>query len=123
MRLRCVIVDDSPTFLESASTLLEQEGMDVVGAAANSAEGLRVVEDLQPDVTLVDIDLGDENGFELARALSLSGNGHSNVILISTHAESDVACLLEASSALGYVSKARFSAKAISEILESAKDS
>jgi DNA-binding NarL/FixJ family response regulator len=120
MSLRCLIVDDSPLFLESASALLKSEGVDVVGVAPNSAEALRLVEALRPDVILVDVDLGRESGFDLAEHLSSNGGAHSNVILISTHAERDLAQLVEASPALGFVSKARFSASAISEILEHA---
>ncbi len=118
--MRCLIVDDSALFLEGASALLEREGVDVVGVAANSTEALQLVEKLRPDVTLVDVDLGGESGFDLAQQLSSLGNGHSNVILISTHAERDLAQLIEASPALGFVSKARFSATAISDILERA---
>jgi DNA-binding NarL/FixJ family response regulator len=118
--LRCLIVDDSALFLEGASALLEREGVDVVGVAANSTEALQLVEKLRPDVTLVDVDLGGESGFDLAQQLNSLGNGHSKVILISTHAERDLAQLIETSPALGFVSKARFSATAISDILERA---
>jgi two-component system, NarL family, nitrate/nitrite response regulator NarL len=123
MPLRCIIVDDSAAFLGAASTLLRSEGVEVVGVAPNSAEGVRLVEALRPDVTLVDVDLGSESGFDLADKLNSNGGGHKNVILISTHAERDLAQLIEASPALGFVSKARFSARAISEILERAGDS
>jgi DNA-binding NarL/FixJ family response regulator len=123
MPLRCLIVDDSMAFLQAASTLLQCEGVDVVGVAPNSAEGVRLVEALRPDVTLVDVDLGTESGFDLAEQLNSNGGERSNVILISTHAERDLAHLIEASPALGFVSKARFSARAISEILERADDS
>jgi DNA-binding NarL/FixJ family response regulator len=121
--LRCLIVDDSELFLEGASELLEREGVDVVGVAANSAEALLLVERLGPDVTLVDIDLGGESGFDLALQLSRNGGARSNVILISTHAERDLAQLIEASPALGFVSKARFSARAIFDIVERADGS
>jgi DNA-binding NarL/FixJ family response regulator len=121
--LRCLIVDDSELFLEGASALLEREGVDVVGVAANSAEALRLVDELGPDVTLVDIDLGGESGFDLALQLSRNGGAHSDVILISTHAERDLAQLIEASPALGFVSKARFSASAIFDIVERADSS
>ena len=57
MTLRCVIVDDSPAVLRGASELLEGEGIAVVGVAATSAEALRLIEGLKPDVVLVDIDL------------------------------------------------------------------
>ena len=68
--MRCLIVDDNSLFLEGAADLLRREGLDVVGVASNSAEAIRLVTELRPDVTLVDIDLGDEDGFELARQLS-----------------------------------------------------
>jgi DNA-binding NarL/FixJ family response regulator len=123
MPLRCLIVDDSGAFLEAAATLLVQEGVDVVGVAANSADALRLVDELRPDVTLVDVDLGSEDGFDLARRLNSSGNSHSNVILISTHAQRDLAQLVEASPALGFVPKAHLSAQAIADTLERARQS
>ena len=123
MLLRCLIVDDSALFLEGARALLEREGVDVVGVAANSTEAVRLVEQLRPDVTLVDVDLGRESGFDLAQQLDSGGNGRTNVILISTHAERDLAQLIEASPPLGFVSKARFSAGAIADLLERAGSS
>ena len=84
--LRCVIVDDNLLFLEGAVDLLRREGLDVVGVASDSAEAIRLVTELRPDVTLVDIDLGDEDGFELARRLHAI-SALSKVILVSTHAE------------------------------------
>jgi two-component system nitrate/nitrite response regulator NarL len=62
MPLRCLIVDDSPQFLRVARALLEREGIAVVGVASTSAEALRRVEELAPDVTLLDVDLGGESG-------------------------------------------------------------
>jgi two-component system, NarL family, nitrate/nitrite response regulator NarL len=117
--LRCVIVDDNPFFLEGATDLLEREGLEVVGAASNSADAIRLVEELRPDVTLVDIDLGDEDGFELARRLS-DNSVSSKVILVSTHAEEDLAQLIATSPAIGFVSKLRLSAETIRATLERA---
>ncbi len=67
--MRCLIVDDSRHFLDAAHGLLERQGIVVVGVASTGAEALRRVEELRPDVTLVDIDLGGESGFEVARRL------------------------------------------------------
>jgi DNA-binding NarL/FixJ family response regulator len=114
MAVRCLIVDDSPLFLDGATALLEREGVEVVGVASNRADALRLATELSPDVTLVDIDLGDEDGFELAQSL----DGRSKVILISTHSEADLAQLIQASPALGFVSKHRLSARAIAVVLE-----
>jgi DNA-binding NarL/FixJ family response regulator len=119
VRIRCVIVDDSPLFLEGATGLLEREGLEVVGVASNSAEAMRLVEELRPDVTLVDIDLGDEDGFELARRLGKNAP-RSKVILVSTHSEEDLAHLIATSPAIGFVAKARLSAEAIRDTLERA---
>ena len=69
MPIRCLIVDDNKSFLEAARVLLEREGLTVAGVASTGAEALRQAETLRPDVVLVDISLGDESGFDLARRL------------------------------------------------------
>ena len=120
VQLRCLIVDDNSLFLEGAADLLRREGVDVVGVASSSAEAIRLVAELRPDVTLVDIDLGDEDGLELARQLNDVSAAHSKVILISTHSEEDLAQLVAASPALGFVPKTRLSAQAIRDTLERA---
>ena len=114
--LRCLIVDDNALFLEGAAALLRREGLDVIGAASNSAQAIQLASELRPDVTLVDVDLGDEDGLELARRLSDT----SRVILISTHLEDDLAHLIAMSPALGFVPKTRLSAQAIRNLLEPA---
>ena len=114
--LRCLIVDDNLLFLESSADLLRREGLDVVGVASNSTQAIQLVSELRPDVTLVDIDLGDEDGFGLARELSDT----TRVILVSTHSEEDLADLVAASPALGFVPKTRLSAKEIVDTLERA---
>jgi DNA-binding NarL/FixJ family response regulator len=116
--LRCLIVDDSPHFLEAARTLLELQGVEVVGLVSTGDEAERRAEQLAPDVTLVDVDLGGESGFDVARRLA---NGHerprSEVILTSAYDERDFADLIEASPALGFVSKAELSRRAIDDLL------
>ena len=115
MVLRCLIVDDSPRFLDAARGLLEREGVTVVGVASSGAEALQRVTDLRPDVTLVDIDLGGQSGFEVVRRLNLETK--ICAILISTHAEEDYADLIAASPALGFLPKTTLSAGAIHELL------
>jgi DNA-binding NarL/FixJ family response regulator len=118
--LSCLIVDDNALFLEGASDLLGREGIDVVGVASNSAEAVRLVSELRPDVTLVDIDLGEEDGLELARQLEETAGAQTKVILISTHSEDDVAHLISAIPAVGFIPKTRLSAQEILAALESA---
>jgi CheY-like chemotaxis protein len=116
--LRCLIVDDSPRFLDAARGLLEGQGVTVVGVASTGAEALRRVVELRPDVTLLDIDLGGESGLELARRLhGQSGPASAPVILTSTHAEQDYAELIAASPAIGFLPKTALSADAIHGLL------
>jgi DNA-binding NarL/FixJ family response regulator len=113
MNVRCVIVDDSRVFLEAARTLLELEGLTVAAVASNSAEALREIQRFQPDVVLVDVSLGDESGFELARRIYADDGGRATVILISTRSEADLADMVALSPAAGFISKSKLSAEAI----------
>jgi CheY-like chemotaxis protein len=107
MVLRCLIVDDSSHFLGAARGLLEREGLAVVGVASTIEEALRRIEEVKPDLVLVDIDLGEESGFDLARRIrNETSLDSSKVILISTYAEEDLADLIDATPAAGFLSKA-----------------
>jgi two-component system, NarL family, nitrate/nitrite response regulator NarL len=112
MLIRCLLVDDSEVFLSSARSLLAQQGVTVVGTASESAEALRMAAALRPDVILVDVTLGDENGFDLARRLVESNRGKT-VIMISARDESDYADLVEESPAAGFLAKVELSAEGI----------
>lgn len=116
MNVRCLIVDDSSRFLATARNLLEHQGLTVVGVATTGAQALRLAEELQPDVTLVDVGLGRESGLDVARRLA-GVTTPAPVILISTHAEEDFGELIAASPAIGFLSKAALSANAIRNML------
>ena len=118
MPTRVLIVDDNALFLEAAAELLEREGIDVVGTASGSAEAIRLAEELRPDVLLVDVDLGLDDGFEVARTLSSDSAVSSNVILVSTHSEGELGDLIATSPALGFIHKPRLSAQTIGELLD-----
>ena len=118
MSIRCLLVDDNDAFLEAATVLLQREGMTVAGVASNSAEALQQAHALRPDVILVDIGLGEESGFDLARLLAQDGQGSdAEVILISARAETDYAELIAESPAAGFLVKSELSARAIDRIL------
>jgi CheY-like chemotaxis protein len=119
MAFGVLIVDDNRLFLEAARALLEQEGLRVVAVAATSAEALQRAEELRPQVILVDITLGGESGFDLARRLAGQRPGRGpTVILISTHAGADFADLIAQSPAAGFVPKPELSADAIRRIVD-----
>ena len=119
MALHCLIVDDHQPFLEAAATLLEREGLQVVGVASTGAETIKQVEALQPDVILVDVFLGEESGLQLARRLVGDGRPDTaTVILISSHSAADLADLIATSPADGFITKAELSAAAIRQLVE-----
>ena len=117
-RLRCVIVDDNLAFIEVATRLLERGGLAIIGVASTIADALRRVDELRPDVTLVDVDLGGESGFHLAAQLHRSDSHDApKVILTSAHSAQDFADMIEASPAIGFLPKADLSSGAIQDLL------
>jgi DNA-binding NarL/FixJ family response regulator len=112
-----LIVDDHPSFRASARTLLELEGFEVVGEAADGASGLDLAETLRPELVLLDIALPDTNGFDVAERLA---GGPSKVILTSSREQRDLGRRLGRSGALGFVPKDRLSGASLNELLGSA---
>jgi DNA-binding NarL/FixJ family response regulator len=114
--LRCLIVDDSEAFLASASRLLFAQGLDVVGRALSGAEALRLARKLEPDVALVDVQLGGEDGLEVTRRLAVTVP-RMRVILISSHPKDELVELIADSPAAGFLPKAALGAEAIVRLL------
>lgn len=116
--MRCLIVDDSADFVEAARRLLGQGGIAIVGVASTSAEAIACVEQLRPDVILVDVYLGCENGFELAERLHHSRTPTPTpVILISAHAEQELADMIATSPAIGFLAKYALTPDAIRDLV------
>jgi two-component system, NarL family, nitrate/nitrite response regulator NarL len=116
MPLRCVLVDDNQEFLAAAAQLLESQGVEVVGLASTSADALRLVETLRPDIALVDIELDVEDGIELAEELA-STTPSTQVVLISSYERDDLSELIADSPAVGFVPKPMLSASALDSLL------
>jgi CheY-like chemotaxis protein len=110
-----VIVDDHPSFRASARTLLELEGFEVVGEAADGAAALDVARRLEPELVLLDVALPDTNGFDLAEELA---GGPWKVILTSSREQRDLGRRVRSSGALGFVPKDRLSGHALTALLE-----
>ena len=116
MPLRCMLVDDNNEFLASAAQLLDSQGVDVVGTASTTAEGVRLAETLRPDVALVDIELDNEDGFALAEELT-ARIPSTQVVLISSYERDDLSDLIADSPAVGFLPKRLLSASAIDSLL------
>jgi CheY-like chemotaxis protein len=117
MPLRCLIVDDYEPFIKVARAKLERQGMIVAGVATDGAGALGLARELGPDVALVDISLGAESGFDVARQISPYVG---SVILISSndhYQDEEYAELIAGSVAVGFVPKAALSAEAVSRLV------
>ena len=121
--MRCLIVDDNAHFLATLRTILSGGELDVVGEATSMKEAIARATELGPDVVLLDIDLGEESGFVVARELVEStGELAPSIVFISAHPESDFADLIADSPALGFVAKSEISTAAIIEVLGAGGD-
>jgi DNA-binding NarL/FixJ family response regulator len=119
-----MIVDDSADFVSAARDLLERQGLDVVGVASTGDEALANAREARPDVALIDIDLGEESGLDLAERLSgTAGLEELPLVLISTYSEKDFVDVVATSPAVGFLTKSTLSASAIRRLLgEAAAD-
>jgi CheY-like chemotaxis protein len=112
-----LVVDDHPAFRASARRLLELDGLEVVGEAADAESAVRAAREIRPDVILLDIGLPDRSGYEVAEQLAAEPVA---VVLVSSRAQSDLGRRASESGALGFVSKERLSGEAILALLEQA---
>ena len=111
-----LIVDDHPSFRASARALLEAEGFEIVGEAEDGASALRAAADLGPQLVLLDVQLPDIDGFEVAARLTGEAGGPA-VVLVSSRDGSDFGPLVERSGARGFIPKAELSGAALSALL------
>jgi two-component system response regulator EvgA len=112
-----LIVDDHPGFRRRARALLEADGYAVVGEADSGEAALRAYAELHPQLVLLDVQLPDLDGFEVARRLQ-SVNGPVDVVLTSSRDRSDYGSLLAETPARGFVPKGELSGAAIAALLE-----
>jgi two-component system nitrate/nitrite response regulator NarL len=117
MPLTCLIVDDSLEFFEAARQLLADDGVTVVGFAATSDEAVEEALALRPDVALVDVNLAATSGVDVARRVAGLPGGGPPVVLISAESGSELAELVDASGARGFVSKTDLSGDAIRKLV------
>ncbi|MGZ4183571.1 MAG: LytR/AlgR family response regulator transcription factor [Solirubrobacteraceae bacterium] len=111
-----LIVDDHPSFRASARRLLEAEGFDVIGEAGDGQAAIAAVQRLQPDLVLLDVQLPDLNGFEVAARLAALGLP-SAVILTSSRNSAEYGTLVTETPARGFVPKAELSGAVLTGLL------
>lgn len=112
-----LIVDDHPSFRLTARALLEAEGYEVIGEAADGASAIEEARRLKPEVLLLDVQLPDMDGFAVAEELTRNGWSPA-VVLTSSRDLSDFGSLVSTCGARGFVPKAELSAATLSSLLE-----
>jgi DNA-binding NarL/FixJ family response regulator len=111
-----LIVDDHPAFRSSARALLEAEGFAVVGEAEDGAAAIAAVETLRPAIVLLDVQLPDLDGFEVAERLAATP-GAPAVVLVSTRTAAAYGARLETTAARGFISKTSLSGAALTALV------
>jgi DNA-binding NarL/FixJ family response regulator len=113
---RVLIIDDNIDFRAALRQLLERNGFAVVAEAGDAATGVREATTQRPDLVIVDVQLPDGDGFQVAELLS-GLELALGVILTSSLDGGDFGALVTTTSALGFIPKAEFSASAIEALL------
>jgi DNA-binding NarL/FixJ family response regulator len=111
-----LIVDDHPSFRASARMLLESEGFDVIGEAEDGQSALAAVEALRPDVILLDVQLPDIDGIEVAARLTANGSSPA-IVLTSSRDLADLGPLRDRCDVRGFIPKAELSGAALEALL------
>jgi DNA-binding NarL/FixJ family response regulator len=114
---RVLIVDDHPSCRATARALLEAEGFEVVGEAEDGSSALAAAKTLNPELVLLDVQLPDMTGFEVAAALTFNGSC-PDVILMSSRDAADFGPLVADSGARGFIAKAELSGAGLLELLD-----
>ncbi len=112
MERTVLIVDDHPSFRATARLLLEADGWTVVGEARDGVSGVEEAARLRPDLVLLDVNLPDIDGFEVAGRITAAGDAPP-IVLISSRDARDFGELVERCGAAGFVSKADLSGDAL----------
>lgn len=116
MATTLLIVDDHPSFRASARELLEAEGFEVVGEAEDGASALAAIHALRPEVVLLDVQLPDMNGFEVAKRITSNGSSAA-VVLVSSRDGSDFGPLVLESGARGFIPKGELSGARLAALI------
>jgi DNA-binding NarL/FixJ family response regulator len=112
-----LIVDDHRMFRTSARLLLEAEGYDVVGEAEDGASAVAEAERLRPDVVVLDVQLPDTTGFDIARELLQRGLA-GRIVLVSSRRASEYGEQVSDSGAVGFIAKDELSGAALHTLLD-----
>jgi DNA-binding NarL/FixJ family response regulator len=116
MAMTLLIVDDHTAFRVAARKLLERHGYQVVGEAGDGRAALEAVRDLRPDIVLLDVQMGEVDGFEVAARLNAAGSAPA-IVMVSSRDGEDFGGLVEQCGARGFIPKHGLSGPALDAVL------
>jgi DNA-binding NarL/FixJ family response regulator len=111
-----LVVDDHSGFRACAREVLQAEGFEVVGEAADAASGIAAARELRPDVVLLDVQLPDLDGIQASHQIA-TPDGKSAIVLTSSRDFTDLAGAIAESPARGFISKSELSGAAVRNLL------
>ncbi len=104
-RLRILLADDHPMFCEGLVSILQsEETFEVIGQASNGIEVVRMAEELQPDVILMDVNMPGKNGIEATRDIILT-SPHIGVLILTMFKDDSSVFSAMRAGARGYLLK------------------
>jgi two-component system response regulator NreC len=113
MSLQIILADDHPIVRQGFKAILEREGFEVVGEAADGHEAARLAQTLRPDVAVLDLIMPGLNGLDAARAV-LQASPRTKTILLTVHKEDQYVLGALQAGVKGYVLKTQ----AITEVVQ-----
>ena len=113
---RVLVVDDHASFRRCARAFLTAEGFEVVGEAGDGASAVSLAAELEPDLLVLDVQLPDIDGFEVASRV-LAHDPDLAIVLVSSRGAGEYGPLIERSGARGFLSKDELSAARIQELI------
>lgn len=102
--MNAIIVDDHPLALIAIRSILEKKNIEVLAEASDGQEGLKLINELKPDIAIIDVDLPTKNGIEIVETLR-KNNSTCIFIIISAKSDFFYAKKCFAAGAHAYISK------------------
>ena len=104
MSMRVIMIDDHALFRVGLQGLLEQRGIEVIAAVAEGSEGIKLAQEIEPDIILLDLRMPDMSGLEVLRKIKEKEIKIPVVMLTTSNEEKDLVEALR-NGAQGYLLK------------------
>lgn len=112
MAVRVLLADDHEIVRQGLRVLLEREGFEVVGEAADGREAMKLCEALHPEVAILDVAMPLLNGVDAAREI-IKSNSRTKVVLLTMHTEDHLVLESLRAGVTGYVLKTKASGELV----------